>query len=350
MDRRGKYDMDHREVGPDGPLEGDRMAATSSPPIVVRLTQEDSARHFAADIRQGLACRPRWIPPKWLYDPLGCELFETITTLEEYYPTRAERAILEAHADDIAKLSGAATLIELGSGTSDKTLRLIDALSSAGSLERFVGFDVAEPTLSDALIGLARRYPTLELSGVVGDFERHLDALPDVAGRMIVLLGGTVGNLDPGRRAALLGDMAMLLHPGEHLLLGIDLVKDPFRLVAAYNDRQGVTERFERNILTVVNTTLGATFDPATFDYVARWVPKASRIEMVLRSRLAQRVEVRDLHLIVDLEAGENIQTEISTKFSVDGMAAELAAAGLGVVGTWTDPAGDFALMLAERR
>lgn len=325
------------------------MAAPSRPPIVIRLTPEDSARYFAADVADGLSSRPRWIPPKWLYDPLGCELFEIITTLEEYYPTRTERAILEAHADDIAKLSGAETLIELGSGTSEKTLLLLDALSAAGSLERFVGFDVAEPTLGDALEGLAGRYPAVVLSGVVGDFERHLDALPDVAGRMIILLGGTVGNLDPGRRAALLGAMARVLHPGEHLLLGTDLVKDPARLVAAYDDRQGVTERFERNILTVVNTTLGGTFDPATFDYVARWVPEASRIEMALRSRQAQRVEITDLDLVIDLEAGEEIQTEVSTKFRLDGLAAELAAAGLRVVDTWTDPDDDFALTLAER-
>ena len=326
------------------------MAAPASPTIVIRLTPEDSARYFAADVADGLSSRPRWIPPKWLYDPLGCELFETITTLEEYYPTRTERAILEAHADDIAKLSGAATLIELGSGTSEKTLRLLDALSAAGSLERFVGFDVAEPTLREALDGLAGRYPTVTLSGVVGDFERHLDALPDVAGRMVVLLGGTVGNLDPARRAALLDDLSRVLHPGEHLLLGTDLVKDPARLVAAYDDREGVTERFERNILTVVNASLGGTFDPAGFDYVARWSPEASRIEMALRARWAQRVEIADLDLVVDLEAGEEIQTEVSTKFRLDGLAAELGAAGLGVVDTWTDPQDDFALTLAERR
>ncbi|MDQ6782212.1 MAG: L-histidine N(alpha)-methyltransferase [Actinomycetota bacterium] len=326
------------------------MAATPSTSIIVRLTPEDTARFFAAEVADGLSSRPRWIPPKWLYDPLGCELFETITTLEEYYPTRTERAILEDHADDIAKLSGAATLIELGSGTSEKTLRLLDALSAACSLERFVGFDVAEPTLRDALSGLAQRYPALELSGVVGDFERHLDALPDVAGRMIVLLGGTVGNLDAERRATLLADMASVLHPGEHLLLGTDLVKDPARLVAAYDDRQGVTERFERNILTVVNASLGATFDPSSFDYVVRWSPEASRIEMALRSRWAQRVEIAGVDLVIDLEAGEEIQTEVSTKFRLDGLAAELALAGLDVVDAWTDPDGDFALTLAERR
>ncbi|MGI8753680.1 MAG: L-histidine N(alpha)-methyltransferase [Acidimicrobiales bacterium] len=326
------------------------MAAPSSPTIVIRLTPEDSARYFAADVAEGLSSRPRWIPPKWLYDPLGCELFETITTLEEYYPTRTERAILEAHADDIAKLSGAATLIELGSGTSEKTLRLLDALSAAGSLQRFVGFDVAEPTLREALDSLSGRFPAVVLSGVVGDFERHLDALPDVAGRMVILLGGTVGNLDPARRAALLNDVAEVLHPGEHLLLGTDLVKDPARLVAAYDDRDGVTERFERNILTVVNATLGATFDPSAFDYVARWSPEASRVEMALRARSAHQVRITDLDLVVDLEAGEEIQTEVSTKFRLDGLAAELAAAGFGVVDFWTDPDEDFALTLAERR
>jgi L-histidine N-alpha-methyltransferase len=325
------------------------MAAPSSPTIVVRLTAEDCAAAFAADVAEGLSARPRWIPPKWLYDPLGCELFETITTLEEYYPTRTERAILDAHADDIAKLSGAATLIELGSGTSEKTLRLLDALGAAGSLERFVAFDVAEPTLRQALDSLAGRYRSVTMSGVVGDFERHLDALPDVSDRMVAFLGGTVGNLDPGRRAALLGALARVLRPREHILLGTDLVKDPARLVAAYNDGRGITERFERNILTVVNASLGATFDQSGFDYVARWSPEASRVEMALRSRRDQRVEVTGLGLVVDLEAGEEIQTEVSTKFRLDDLAAELTAAGLEVVDTWTDPQEDFAVTLAER-
>jgi L-histidine N-alpha-methyltransferase len=325
------------------------MDAPSSPTIVVRLTPEDCARAFAADVARGLSARPRWIPPKWLYDPLGCELFEAITTLEEYYPTRTERAILDAHADDIAKLSGAATLIELGSGTSEKTLRLLDALGAAGSLKRFVAFDVAEPTLRQALDRLADRYPAVALTGVVGDFERHLDALPDVSGRMVIFLGGTVGNLDAGRRAALLDALARVLRPGEHLLLGTDLVKDPARLVAAYDDGQGITERFERNILTVVNASLGATFDQGGFDYVARWSPEASRVEMALRARWAQRVEVEGLDLVVDLEAGEEIQTEVSTKFRLEDLGAELTAAGLEVVDTWTDAQEDFAVTLAER-
>lgn len=325
------------------------MATSPSPPINVRLTADDMARYFAADVLQGLTSRPRWIPAKWLYDPLGCELFEQITNLEEYYPTRTERAILETYAHDIAKRSGAATLIELGSGTSAKTLLLLDALAATGSLERFVAFDVAEPTLRDALAALAGRCPGLVLAGVVGDFERHLDALPDVAGRMIVLLGGTVGNLEPGRRAKLLADVAAVLHPGEHLLVGTDLTKDPARLVAAYDDRQGVTERFERNILTVVNDQLSGDFDPAGFDYACRWSPAGSRIEMGLRARMAQRVQIADLDLVIDLEAGEEIQTEVSTKFSLEGIAAELAEAGMTVVDAWSDPAGDFALTLAER-
>lgn len=321
----------------------------TSPAIDVRLTPEDTARYFAEDVREGLSHRPRWIPPKWLYDPLGCELFERITTLGEYYPTRTEQAILEAHADDIAKLSGAATLIELGSGTSEKTLRLLDALAAAGTLRGFVGFDVAEPTLRDALEGLARRFPTLTLSGVVGDFERHLDALPDVEGRLIILLGGTIGNLEPLRRGDLLASVGRVLRAEEHLLLGTDLVKDPARLVAAYDDEEGVTERFERNILTVVNASLGGDFDPDAFDYVARWSPEASRIEMALRSRRAQRVRIADLDLDFDLDAGEEIQTEVSTKFHLDGVAAELSAAGMTAVDSWSDPAGDFALTLAEK-
>lgn len=323
--------------------------SSESPFIDVRLRPGDIARYFAADVRAGLSAPPRWIPPKWLYDPLGCELFEAICALEEYYPTRTERAILEASANDIAKRSEAQTLIELGSGTSAKTLLLLDALVAAGTLERFVGFDVAEPTLRDALDGVAKGYPGLGLAGVVGDFERHLGALPDVPGRLIILLGGTVGNLEPGHRAKLLCDIASVLHPGEHLLLGTDLVKDPARLIAAYDDCDGVTERFERNILTVVNDRLGADFEADRFDYVVRWSPEASRIEMALRSQIAQEVRIADLDLVVGFEAGEEIQTEVSTKFRIESIAEELAAVGMAKLDVWTDPAGDFALTLAEK-
>jgi L-histidine N-alpha-methyltransferase len=325
------------------------MAPSPRPPIDVRLTPDDVARHFADDVRSGLSHPPRWIPAKWLYDPLGCELFERITTLDEYYPTRAEQAILDAQANDIAKLSGASTLVELGSGTSTKTQRLLDAFVATGTLERFVGFDVAEPTLADALTELGVLFPGVAFSGVVGDFERHLDALPAVGERLVVFLGGTIGNLDPERRTAMLESLAGVLRPGEHLLVGTDLVKDPARLVAAYHDREGVTERFERNSLQVVNDAFGADFAPERFDYVARWAEERSRIEMGVRARVAHRVRVDRLDLTFDLAEGEEIQTEVSTKFRLDEAGAVLAAAGLAPVDAWTDPYGDYALTLARR-
>jgi L-histidine N-alpha-methyltransferase len=321
-----------------------------SPPLIdVRLTAEDTARAFAADVRAGLATPPRWVPAKWLYDPYGCELFEEITTLDEYYPTRAEQAILDAYASDIAKRSGASTLIELGSGTSTKTTRLLDAFVTAGTLERFVGFDVAEPTLVAALTDLGDRYPGVTFSGVVGDFERHLGALPDAGDRLVILLGGTIGNLGPDRRREVLADLAGVLHPGEHFLVGTDLVKDPARLVAAYDDAAGVTERFERNILTVLNATFGGDLDQDGFEYVARWSAERSRIEMGLRSRRAQVLHLTGLGLDVELGAGEEVQTEVSTKFRVGEVAELLGEAGMPAVEAWTDPAGEFALTLAER-
>lgn len=325
------------------------MVAPSRPPIDVRLTPNDIARNFAADVRAGLQAPPRWIPAKWLYDPVGSDLFDQITGLDEYYPTRAEQAILDAYAGDIAKRSGASTLIELGSGTSAKTGRLLDAFVAAGTLDRFVGFDVAEPTLADALTELSGRYPGVAFSGVAGDFERHLDALPEEGDRLIVLLGGTIGNLDAERRQAVLQALARVLRPGEHFLVGTDLIKDPARLVAAYDDAAGVTERFERNILTVLNHTFGGDLDPDGFDYVARWSEERSRVEMGLRARRAQRAYLADLDLGVELADGEEVQTEVSTKFRLEQVAALLADAGLPAVDAWTDPAGDFALTLAER-
>jgi dimethylhistidine N-methyltransferase len=293
--------------------------------------------------------RPKRLPPRWLYDQNGSALFEQITRLPEYYPTRAEREVLTAYGPEIAARCGAATLIELGSGTSDKTVALIDALREVGTLRRFVAFDVAEPTLRAAVAGLAAAYPDLEVSGVVGDFGVHLDRLPEADGRLVAFLGGTIGNLSVDERARFLTTLATRLHPGEGLLLGVDLVKDPARLVAAYDDSAGVTAEFEKNVLQVVNAGLGANFDLDRFDYVARWDPVAEHITMGLRSRGRQTVDVTGLGLHVEFAAGEEIETEVSAKFRRAGITAELEAAGFVPTGWWTDACGDFAVVLAQR-
>jgi len=300
-------------------------------------------------VRQALTESPKRIPARWLYDPVGCDLFEQITTLPEYYPTRAEREILMAYSADIARRCGAATLIELGSGTSDKTTTLIEALIEAGTLRRFVAFDVAEPTLRNALAQLARTYPDLEVSGVVGDFGQHLDRLPDHPNRLVAFLGGTIGNLTPDERTAFLRMLADRLRPGEGLLIGVDLVKDPARLVAAYDDSSGVTAAFEKNVLAVVNRSLGADFDLEHFDYVARWDPQAEQIAMSVRAHGPQHVTIPSLDLAVEVDDGEEILTEISAKFRREGITAELVSAGFVPMGWWTDACADFAVILVQR-
>jgi L-histidine N-alpha-methyltransferase len=322
---------------------------TPSPQITVCLTEADRRAALADDARSGLGAARKMLPSKWLYDEAGSDLFDQITRLPEYYPTRAERAILETHADQIADLSGAGTLIELGSGTSTKTRLLLDALTAAGTLRRFVALDVAESTLVEALTTLAADYPGVATAGVVGDLEVHLDRLPDGHDRLIAFLGGTVGNFEPAARKSFFAAIGGLLHEGEWFLLGTDLVKDPARLIRAYDDAAGVTAKFEKNALAVVNRGLGADFDVDAFDYRAVWSEVDERIEMGVVSQGPQRVRVAGLDLVVALEAGEEIRTEVSAKFHLERIGEELRAAGLDPVATWTDAAGDFGLTLARR-
>jgi L-histidine N-alpha-methyltransferase len=322
----------------------------TEPPVVeVYLRPEDLAVGLAADVEAGLTSRPKHLSPKWLYDPRGCDLFEQICELPEYYPTRAETSILVARRAELAELTRARTLIELGSGASDKTRLLLDALAAGGSLERFVGFDVAEPTLRTSLDELATSYPGVAMAGVVGDFETHLDRIPQSDDRLLAFLGGTIGNLEPLARAEFLAMLGKVLHPGEWFLVGTDLVKDPARLVAAYDDAAGVTAAFDRNILAILNREMDGDFDLDAFSHVARWDVAEEWIEMRLRSDRDQRVTLRRLDLAVDFAAGEELRTEVSAKFRLDGVARELSAAGFATVVQWTDPPGDFALTLTRR-
>jgi L-histidine N-alpha-methyltransferase len=317
--------------------------------IEVHLGPDEWARAIRSDTVTGLAANPREIPPTWFYDERGCELFEAITRLPEYYPTRTERAILAARADEIAAVTGADTLVELGAGTSEKTRLLLDALSAAGHLRRFVPFDVAEATLVATAEAIAEEHPDIEVIGVVGDFRRHVGELPHEGRRLIAFLGGTIGNLRPRQRAELLGELAASMAPGDALLLGTDLVKDPARLEAAYDDAQGVTAAFNRNVLSVLNRELGADFEPDRWAHVARWDDVDEWIEMRLRSIGAQTVHLPALGLTVDFADGEDLRTEISSKFRQSKVRAELEVAGLEPLAWWTDPAGDFALSLAVK-
>lgn len=306
----------------------------------------DALRH---DVHAGLTATPKSLPPKYFYDARGSDLFNEITRLPEYYPTRAETEILERHASDIAKLTRCESLVELGSGTSAKTRLLLSALINEGSLREFVPFDVDPAVLSQASSALGLEYPALAVSPVVGDFEVHLDALPRDAGRRVIaFLGSTIGNLEPPERAVFLRSVAAVLRPGDAFLLGTDLVKNAERLLRAYDDAAGVTAEFNRNVLVVINRELGADFDVDSFEHIARWDTEQEWIEMRLRSSRAQRVTITDLGLTVEFAEGEQMRTEISAKFRSDGVARELAAAGMVSERFWTDAAGDFALTLAR--
>ncbi len=315
--------------------------------VDVYLTPEDRLQAMREDVRVGLTSTPKELPPKWFYDERGSELFEEITRLPEYYLTDRERVILAEHAHDVALLTAANTLVEPGSGSSEKTRLLLDAMVEAGYLKRFVPFDVSEQALREAAAAIADEYPGIEVHGVVGDFEHHLVWLPEGRRRLFAFLGSSIGNLTGEQRAGFLNALHGLLGTGEALLLGADLVKDPARMELAYNDSRGVTAEFNRNVLNVINRELGGDFDPARFTHVARWDSENEWMEMLLRSDVDQRVRVADLELEVDFAAGEELHTEISDKFRRTGLETELGNAGFELAHWWEDPDGDFALSLS---
>jgi L-histidine N-alpha-methyltransferase len=317
--------------------------------LEVHLGPDDLAEALRRDVTRGLTDTPKHVPPKWFYDERGSQLFDGITRLEEYYPTRRETEILAREASAIAARTGATTLLELGSGTSTKTLLLLDALAAAGQLRRIVPFDVCEPVLRAAGPELAARYDGVRVDAVVGDFERHLGRLPMEGTTLVAFLGGTIGNLTPPERAKLLGELADQLQPGDWLLLGTDLVKDPERLVRAYDDAAGVTAEFNRNLLRVLNRELDGDLVPERFDHVARWNADEQWIEMHLRAQGDQRARLGALDLDVVLTDGELVHTEISAKFTRGRLEGEIAAAGLELDAVLTDAAGDFAVSVAVK-
>ncbi|MET9927530.1 MULTISPECIES: L-histidine N(alpha)-methyltransferase [unclassified Streptomyces] len=316
-----------------------------SPFLLTRTLPEDATdAALRADVLSGLTRHPKTLPPKWFYDARGSELFEDITRLPEYYPTRAEREILEERAEEIAAASGARTVIELGSGSSEKTRHLLNALEG---LESYVPVDVSESALTGAAESLLAEHPGLSVHALIADFTGGL-ALPGTPGpRLVAFLGGTIGNLLPDERAGFLRSVRSLLSPGDALLLGTDLVKDEETLVAAYDDASGVTAAFNKNVLNVVNRELGADFPLEDFEHVAVWNPEQRWIEMRLRARRALSVKIRELDLVVPFEAGEELRTEVSAKFRQEDVREELEAAGLQLAQWWTDAAGRFALSLA---
>jgi L-histidine N-alpha-methyltransferase len=316
--------------------------------VSVLLPPGSTETALVEDVRRGLGAPPLTLPPKWLYDDTGSRLFDQITRLPDYYPTEAEREVLLANADAIARLSGASTLVELGSGTSDKTHALLRALTATGQLRRFVPVDVSETTLRQAAEQIAATYD-IAVEAVVGDFTLHLGHLPRDDRKLVAFLGGTIGNFHVEERAAFLGALADSLEPGDGLLLGTDLVKSADRLIAAYDDPDGITDRFVRNGLRVLNRELGADFDLGGFTYVPFWDPHLHRMDLRLRAESPMRVSIPGAGVELQLASGEEIRMEISTKFTIDGIRDELGAIGLDVAHTWTDRRGDFAVTLARK-
>lgn len=295
----------------------------------------------------GLRGTPKELPAVWLYDERGSRLFDEITRLPEYYLTDAEREILEERSDEIAERTGGRTLVELGAGTSEKTLLLLDALAASGTLERFVPLDVSEQVLRTSAEVIANRYSSIAVHAIVGDFERHLGAIPPGEDRLIAFLGSTIGNLYPTRRAGLFRAIASALAPGDTFLLGVDLVKDPALIERAYNDTQGVTERFVRNGLTAANRDLNADFEQGRFAFDAYWDAEREWMDIGFRALEAHKVRVDKLEVGFALAEGERLRVEVSTKFRRKGIEAELLSAGLVPAGWWTDRARRFALLLA---
>lgn len=315
--------------------------------VDVRLKPDELHSALVEDVRKGFSTSPRQLPPVWFYDERGSNLFDQITRLPEYYPTNSERRILAANADEIAAITKADVLIELGSGTSEKTRLLLDAMSSTNRLSTFAPLDVSEEILRNSAEAIALAYPGVSVRAVVGDFHHHLDALPRGGRRLVAFLGGTIGNLTPEERSRFLFDLDCQLEVGDSLLLGTDLVKDSKRLIAAYNDSQGVTAEFNLNLLHVLNRELGANFVVENFEHRAIWNEEESWIEMRLRSRTHQRVTIPACDLEVEFAKGEELLTEISAKFTPQQVTEELAAAGLQLTASWSDPEENFLLTLS---
>ncbi|HEX4433564.1 MAG TPA: L-histidine N(alpha)-methyltransferase [Acidimicrobiales bacterium] len=316
--------------------------------IDVHLSPEEVRSQMLADALAGLQAEQKSIPPVWFYDERGSQLFEDITQLPEYYPTRAERALLEAHASSIAELSKADTLVELGAGACEKTRVLLTALEEIGSLDRYVPFDVSDEFLRGAAANLAQEYRSLDIHVVIGDFHQHLAQIPTEGRRLIAFLGGTIGNLNPTQRSRFLFDLNCTMSSDDSLLIGTDLVKDPKRLVAAYDDAAGVTADFNRNVLHVLNEQLGGDFDPDGFRHVAVWNEDERWIEMRLRATEASEVSLTGAGIKVRFDEGEDLLTEISAKFTPDRVERELSEAGFVVEGMWGADDGEFLLTLAH--
>jgi len=326
----------------------DPAATTEQVTIEVHLADGAGLDDLSDDARAGLSRTLKELPPKYFYDERGSQLFEQITELPEYYPTRAERSILEQQSTEIVAAANPHSLVELGSGSASKTRHLLDAMQDAGCLQRYIPVDISAEITRETAETLVREYPGLRVHGVICDFEQHLEYLPRDGRRLIAFLGGTIGNFPPDERNSFLSRIASLMGSEDGLLLGTDLVKEPARLEAAYDDSAGVTAEFNKNVLRVLNRELDADFDPDFFEHRAFYDDEASRIDIRLRSLADQTVTIAALEMEVEFSRGEEMRTEISCKFTREHLEEVYAAAGLEMAEWWTDPDGLFALSLAR--
>jgi L-histidine Nalpha-methyltransferase len=322
--------------------------ATDQTEIEVYLPEAGRWAGMAEDVREGLSSPFKEIPPKYFYDERGSKLFEAITELPEYYPTRAERAILQREGAAIVAAARPTTLIELGSGSAAKTRHLLDAMRNAGSLENYVPVDISEAITHRIAEELVAEYEGLRVHGIVCDYETHLERVPREEGALVAFLGGTIGNFRPAPRRSFLARIATLMYPGDRFLLGTDLIKDRATLEAAYNDSQGITAEFNKNVLRVLNRELDGDFDPDAFEHVAFWDADNEWMDIRLRSLNEQFIDLRELDMRSHFARNEEMRTEISTKFTRERLETSYADAGLELVEWWTDPDELYALSLAK--
>jgi L-histidine N-alpha-methyltransferase len=316
--------------------------------VTVTIERNEVRETLLDDVRDGLTRSLKELPPKYFYDERGSALFDRITSLPEYYPTRCERSILNRYAPEIVDSSDAEELVELGSGTASKTRALLYAMAGSGTLRRYVPFDFDHSVIETCAAELTELYPGLEVHGVVGDFGRDLHCIPDGERRLFAFLGGTIGNLLPDERKAFLRGLREQMDDADRLLIGTDLIKDRSVLEAAYNDSEGVTAEFNRNVLRVINAGLEADFDPDAFEHVAFFDEANAWIEMRLRANGAQRVRIVGADLELTFADGEEIRTEISAKFTREAVRSELEAAGLQLDDFFTDGSELFGVAFAR--
>jgi L-histidine N-alpha-methyltransferase len=322
---------------------GDKRSQTAAA-AALRVRQRPP--RMLAEVAAGLSAPQKELPPKYFYDHRGSELFEEITRLPEYYPTRTERALLKAWMPELISQLGTRSLIELGAGSAEKSRLILSAMRKAGTASLYVPIDVSASFLNQTASRLRREYPGLAVEPVVADIAEELERPPGVAHpALYAFLGGTIGNFYPPAAIRLLGRIRTAMESSDRLLLGVDLRKDVSRIEAAYNDSQGVTAAFNRNMLLVLNHELGSDFDPTRFEHLAFYEPRTHRIEMHLVSTAAQEVRIPGIG-IVSFSAGETIRTEISCKHDRGSVAELFAAAGLRIEIWKPDPEDLFALVV----